>query len=376
MSFYRQADLNKPIFSQKIQQMSSITHISTAVPDFKNEQSTIQHFMLKMNDGSPTDKRKMGLMYARSGIETRYSVIPDYRCAASERVFFSKNEELEPFPSIEQRMDKYQETALPLALKAVENTFGNLHLSQNITHLISVSCTGMSAPGLDVELVQALQLPTDIHRTSVNFMGCYAAIHALKQADAICKSDAKAKVLIVLVELCTLHFQKENKIDFITSNLLFGDGAACCLVENSDKGMQLEGFYSKLFLESQESMGWHISSHGFLMSLKQEVPSLIEDNIADFVETSLSKNNKQKNEIQNWAIHPGGRKILDVTAKSLGIGSEAISESYEVLKNYGNMSSCTLLFILEKIKKQKTGLTYVAGFGPGITMESLILNSL
>jgi predicted naringenin-chalcone synthase len=148
------------------------------------------------------------------------------------------------------------------------------------------------------------------------------------------------------------------------------------LVENSDKGMQLEGFYSKLFLESQESMGWHISSHGFLMSLKQEVPSLIEDNIADFVETSLSKNNKQKNEIQNWAIHPGGRKILDVTAKSLGIGSEAISESYEVLKNYGNMSSCTLLFILEKIKKQKTGLTYVAGFGPGITMESLILNSL
>jgi predicted naringenin-chalcone synthase len=356
--------------------MSSLTHIGTAVPDFKNEQSAIQQFMLKMNDGSPTDKRKMGLMYARSGIETRYSVIPDYSSAASERAFFSKNEDLEPFPSIEQRMDKYQETALPLALKAVENTFGNLHLSQNITHVISVSCTGMSAPGLDVELVQALQLPTDIHRTSVNFMGCYAAIHALKQADAICKSDAKAKVLIVLVELCTLHFQKENKIDFITSNLLFGDGAACCLVENSDKGMQLEGFYSKLFLESQESMGWHISSHGFLMSLKQEVPSLIEDNIADFVETSLSKNNKQKNEIQNWAIHPGGRKILDVTAKSLGIGSEAISESYEVLKNYGNMSSCTLLFILEKIKKQKSGLTFVAGFGPGITMESLILNSL
>lgn len=356
--------------------MSNITHIGTAVPDFKNEQSDIQQFMLKMTDGSPTDKRKMGLMYARSGIETRYSVIPDYSSEASERTFFSKNEDLEPFPSIEQRMAKYQETALPLALKAVENTFNNLNLPQDITHLISVSCTGMSAPGLDVELVQALQLPTDIHRTSVNFMGCYAAIHALKQADAICKSHAKAKVLIVLVELCTLHFQKENKIDFITSNLLFGDGAACCLVENSDKGMQIEGFYAKLFLESQESMGWHISSHGFLMSLKQEVPSLIEDNIADFVETSLCKNNKQKNEIQNWAIHPGGRKILDVTAKSLGIDSEAISESYEVLKNYGNMSSCTLLFILEKIKKQKSGLTFVAGFGPGITMESLILNSL
>jgi predicted naringenin-chalcone synthase len=332
--------------------------------------------MLKMNDGSQTDKRKISLMYARSGIETRYSVIPDYSCEASERTFFSKNEDLEPFPSIEKRMTKYQETALPLAIKAVENTFDGSELPKGITHLISVSCTGMSAPGLDVELVQALNLPTDIHRTSVNFMGCYAAIHALKQADAICKSEEKAKVLIVLVELCTLHFQKENKIDFITSNLLFGDGAACCLVENSNTGIQMEGFYSKLFLESQESMGWHISSHGFLMSLKQEVPTLIEDNISDFVANSLSRNNLKKNDIQNWAIHPGGRKILDVTAKSLGIGSDAISESYQVLKNYGNMSSSTLLFILEKIKKDKSGRTFVAGFGPGITMESLILNSL
>jgi predicted naringenin-chalcone synthase len=356
--------------------MSSITHIGTAVPDFKNEQSEIQQFMLKMNEGSLKDKRKMGLMYARSGIQTRFSVIPDYSCAASERTFFSKNEDLEPFPSIENRMTKYKETALPLAVKAVENTFRASKLANGITHLISVSCTGMSAPGLDVELVQALHLPTDIHRTSVNFMGCYAAIHALKQADAICKSEKKAKVLIVLVELCTLHFQKENKLDFITSNLLFGDGAACCLVENTNTGMQMEGFYSKLFLESQESMGWHISSHGFLMSLKQEVTTLIEDNIADFVEASLTRNNFKKNEIQNWAIHPGGRKILDVTAKSLGIGSEAISESYQVLKNYGNMSSCTLLFILEKIKKDKSGRTFVAGFGPGITMESLIVNNL
>lgn len=356
--------------------MSSITHIGTAVPKFKNAQSDIQSFMIKMNNGSPTDKRKMSLMYARSGIETRYSVIPDYSCADSERTFFSKNEDLEPFPSIENRIDKYHETALPLALKAVEKTFGSLNLPNGITHLISVSCTGMSAPGLDIQLVEALCLPTDTHRTSVNFMGCYAAIHALKQADAICKSDKNAKVLIVLVELCTLHFQKDNTLDFITSNLLFGDGAACCLVENSENGMQMAGFYSKLFLESKESMGWHISSHGFLMSLKQEVPSMIQDNISDFVNTSLSKNEIHKDSIQNWAIHPGGRKILDVTTKSLGLNHESISDSYNILKNFGNMSSCTLIFILEKIKNAKTGYTFVAGFGPGITMESLILKSL
>ena len=209
----------------------------------------------------------------------------------------------------------------------------------------------------------------------MNFMGCYAAIHALKQADAICRSQANAKVLIVLVELCTLHFQKEQTLDFITSNLLFGDGAACCLVENSEQGFQIESAYSKLFLESQESMGWHLSTNGFLMSLKTEVPKLIEDNIAEFVETALSKIDLRKEDVVNWAIHPGGRKILEVTAKSLGLKTEDLKTSFEVLKNYGNMSSCTLVFILKEMMGKNQGNTFMAGFGPGITMESLILSA-
>ena len=356
--------------------MSTITRIGTAVPKYKNEQASIQKFMVDLNTGTPTDKRKVNLMYARSGISTRYSVVPDYSCSIEDREFFPKAEDLEPFPNIEKRMELFQKNACNLAMEAVKDAFQNEKLPTGITHLITVSCTGLSAPGLDVELVKALNLPPDIHRTSVNFMGCYAAIHALKHADAICISQPKAKVLIVLVELCTLHFQKEETLDFITSNLLFGDGAACCLVENDGEGLQIESFYSKLFLESQESMGWHLSSNGFLMSLKTEVPKLIEDNIDNFVMKALKVGNTEKSEIQNWAIHPGGRKILDVTAKSLSLKSNDLEESYNTLKNYGNMSSCTLLFILKDIKATKKGRTFVAGFGPGITMESLIVNQL
>ena len=356
--------------------MSSITRIGTAVPKYKNDQSAIQNFMVSLCTGSITDKRKISLMYARSGISTRYSVVPDYACSIEDRIFFPKTEDLEPFPNIEKRMELYQKNACNLAIEAIKDAFESEKLPNGITHLITVSCTGLSAPGLDVELVKALNLPSDIHRTSVNFMGCYAAIHALKYAEVICKSQQKAKVLVVLVELCTLHFQKEETLDFITSNLLFGDGAACCMVENSSEGLQIESFYSKLYLENQESMGWHLSSNGFLMSLKNEVPKLIEENIGAFVNNALENAKIPKSEIQNWAIHPGGRKILDVTASSLSLKSEDLEESYETLKNFGNMSSCTLMFILKAIKATKKGRTFVAGFGPGITMESLIVNQL
>lgn len=354
--------------------MSSITYIGTAVPKHKNEQASILEFMSRIGSKDAREQRRTSLMYARSGISTRYSVVPDYVCALEDREFFPQTEDLEPFPTIEKRMALFEKNATELALNAIRNAFFDKEIPKNITHLITVSCTGLSAPGLDISLVKALGLPSDIHRTSVNFMGCYAAIHALKQADAVCKSQADAKVLIVLVELCTLHFQKEQTLDFITSNLLFGDGAACCLVENSTQGFQIASAYSKLFLESQESMGWHLSSNGFLMSLKTEVPKLIEDNIAEFVETALLKIGLQKEDIANWAIHPGGRKILEVTAKSLHLKKDDLKTSFEILKNYGNMSSCTLIFILKEMLGKKSGNTFVAGFGPGITMESLILS--
>ncbi len=352
--------------------MSIITHIGTAVPKFKHKQSDIKTFMESILDGDKTEKRRLSLMYARSGISTRYSTIPDYSTSIENRTFFPKTKDLEPFPSLEKRMEIFNRNAVELAAEAVQNTNDDL---KNITHLITVSCTGLSAPGLDVALVKKLGLPTNIVRTSVNFMGCYAALHGLKHADSFCKSDKKSKVLVVLVELCTLHFQKENTIDFITSNLLFGDGAACCIVQNEGKGLEIESFYSKLYLEEEESMAWNLSSNGFLMSLKSEVPILVENNMADFVDESLEVSNISKEDIRNWAIHPGGKSILEACQKSLNITKQDLKTSYSVLDNYGNMSSSTLVFILKEILEDSSGKTFVAGFGPGITMESMVLNT-
>jgi predicted naringenin-chalcone synthase len=356
--------------------MSIITSIGTAVPEHKHQQSDIQKFMVALSNGSEKDKRIMSLMYARSGIQTRYSVVPDYSCDVSEREFYPKTSDLEPFPNVDARMKTFNKHATTLAVAAVNDAFEGQVIPNDITHLITVSCTGLAAPGLDIEMVKALKLSSEIIRTSVNFMGCYAAIHALKHADAFCKTDPNAKILIVLVELCTLHFQKGEKMDYITSNLLFGDGAAACLVQNKGAGFSIESFYSKLYLEAEESMAWHVSSSGFLMSLKSEVPKLIEDNMLAFVKNALLKVNLSPKEVVNWAIHPGGKSILEATTKALSLKTEDLENSYAILKEYGNMSSCTLIFILKNLKLQKDETSFAAGFGPGITMESMVLKTV
>src|ERR1700741_1731245 len=177
-----------------------------------------------------TDNRKLKYLYHHSGIDHRYSVIPDYSRGVDDWEFYPQTENLEPFPSLEQRISLFNKSAAPLSVRAIQQCINGIIRDNEITHLITVSCTGMSAPGLDLQVMELMDLPKNIYRTSVNFMGCYAAIHALKLADTICHSDENAKVMIVCTELCTLHFQKEATMDNITSSLLFGDGASAALV--------------------------------------------------------------------------------------------------------------------------------------------------
>src|SRR5688572_23367494 len=190
------------------------------------------------------DKRKLKYLYQKSGIQTRYSVIPDYSLPAAEWQFYSPTENLEPFPKLEFRMKWFCKEAAPLSMKAIEKCLDN-HKEKPITHLITVSCTGFSIPGLDLELMELLQLPITTFRSQVNFMGCYAAIHALRMADAFCKDDKTANVLIVCTELFTLHFQKEHTEENIISSLLFSDGAAALLVtgNNELEGLSIDHFY-------------------------------------------------------------------------------------------------------------------------------------
>ncbi len=361
--------------------MSKIVSIGTAVPRHKHQQQDILDFMQRVYALDEVNRRKLKFLYRHGGIDTRYSVIPDYSLPAAEWKFYTASENLEPFPNLELRMNWYRRYAADLSLAAIKNCVDKIP-GQNITHLITVSCTGMSAPGLDLELLELLHLPPTTHRTSINFMGCYAAIHAMKLADAITIADKKATVLIVCTELCTLHFQKEHTTDNITSSLLFSDGAAALLVSGNEEqeGLTIDHFYAVVAPKGKSDMAWELSSHGFQMTLTGYVADLIEEDFGGFVNDALRAADLERENITHWCIHPGGKKILEAVHNSLGFTNGQLEPCYDILKNYGNMSSPTVLFVLEKMmdtlkEKKEPATIFGAAFGPGLTMETFILSA-
>jgi len=360
--------------------MSKIISIGTASPQYQTQQEKILEFMQASYDNERTS-RKLNVLFRYSGISQRYSVIPDFNKSLSRHYLFNGNEIP---PKVEERLDIFKENALPLALSAINRSFEEIdtNISEfGITHLITVTCTGLYAPGLDAELIEALNLPNDIFHTAVNFLGCNAAFHALKIADLITKSDKNAKVLIVSVELCTLHFQPKNNHDNLLSNTIFGDGAAAVIVvpETPDyepiKGLKIKGFYSLLLNKGKEMMGWNITPVNFEMILDAKIPELIGDEINDVVTNVCEKLNIESDKIENYAIHPGGKKILDTIKAKLQLSDEDMEISYKILKEYGNMSSPTILFILNELmqKNKKDETIFAIGFGPGLSIESALL---
>ena len=359
--------------------------IGTANPAHRIAQPQIAEFMARALQFGEDDTRKLRALYRVSGIEHRYSVLPDYGRALGEYTFFPNTPTLEPFPSVGQRMAAYRREALPLALQAVRASLAQVPdvAVATITHLVTVSCTGMYAPGLDIELVQALGLRPDVRRTCVNFMGCYAAVNALKLADAFCRADANARVLVVSVELCTLHFQKSPQEDHLISNALFGDGAAAALVQalplpNGAPSLALEGFHCGLEPDGHDDMAWHINDFGFEMTLSSYVPKLIQRGIGKLTDGLLASLPVQLRDIRHFAIHPGGRKILETIETELGLTREDNRHAYRVLRNYGNMSSATVLFVLREVLAAATPADHGApvlsfAFGPGLTMEAMLL---
>jgi predicted naringenin-chalcone synthase len=359
--------------------LSKIISIGTAVPPFKHEQRDILGFMEKVYALNEIDKRKIKFLYQHSGIETRYSVIPDYSRNISDWKFYPQTENLEPFPSLELRMKWFSKSAAPLSVHAIIKCIDGILHPGEISHLITVSCTGMTAPGLDLQIMELMQLPTTICRTSINFMGCYAAIHALKMANAVCLADPSAKVLVVCTELCTLHFQHEPSMDNISSSLLFADGSAAALVtgdNHKNKGIRLKHFYSEVLAKGKKDMAWEISSTGFLMTLSNYIPDLLEENFEKLTSNALMKSGLTLAAISQWCIHPGGKKILESVAKSLKLEKNQLQPSYEILQKFGNMSSPTILFVLERIMADlvhlEPGNIFGAAFGPGLTIETFI----
>lgn len=360
--------------------MSKIVSIGTAVPVYCHKQLDILHFMETIYAASEIEKRKLRFLYQQSHIQQRYSVIPDYSKEAIEWKFYPATENLEPLPSLEQRMQVYNKQAPLLSVDAIRNCLHALNKPPKITHLITVSCTGMSAPGLDLQVMDLMDFDKNIFRTSINFMGCYAVIHALKIADAICKADKEAMVMIVSTELCTLHFQREATVDNIMSSLLFGDGSAAALVTGSESytGLTIDSFYSEIIPKGKRDMAWELSSNGFLMTLSSYIPELLEEDFGSLTRRALEKEGRNIEDISHWCIHPGGKRILQSIQKSLDFSNGELSPSYEVLRQFGNLSSATLLFVLKNILENQKEIPklFAASFGPGLTVETFTAHSL
>ncbi len=359
--------------------MSYLSNIGLAFPSQKYSQAELLAYMLSCYRFEPKEAQKLSLMYGRSGIENRYSVLKDFGLNLDESERFFKTGQEVP---ISKRMSSYFEHAPPLAQKACEASMKG----QEITHLITVSCTGMAAPGLDLILLQTLGLPAETPRTSVNFMGCYALFHAFKIADAICNSRPNARVLVVSVELCTLHFNQQITTDVLAANLLFGDGAAACIISTKqpeNSFLKISNFYSKVIYKGKSDMAWHINEDGFLMTLSAYIPQLIEEGLGSIMIDALQQHGFNFQNITHWAIHPGGRKIVDgiqTVLKANSVQTEnPLKHSYEVLKEVGNLSSTTILHVLNKIINQpdykETQSVFAAGFGPGLTVETCIFNA-
>lgn len=338
--------------------------------------------MIKAMDLTKEQSRLLKTIFKASGIEHRYSVLEDYGRDNSFE-FFSNTEDLEPFPSTRKRLNAFRENVVDLSSAAVNNMLLSVPSFdiRSVTHLIAVCCTGMYAPGLDIDLVKRFNLSPSVRRTAINFMGCYAAFNAIKVADAFCASEKNAKVLIVCAELCSLHFQKEPTDDNFLANALFADGAAAMLIESETiQKVKLtpECFHSIVTPESDEEMAWTIGDLGFEMRLSTYVPGIIKSGIGQLTDALLEKVSKRIDDIRYFAIHPGGKKILENIESALGIPKEKNRAAYCVLKNYGNMSSPTVLFVLKAIwdrlhdeDHEEHILSFA--FGPGLTMESMVL---
>jgi predicted naringenin-chalcone synthase len=355
-----------------------ITAIGIANPVYRTPQDKIAEFMARAHQLKGKAKNRLIALYRATGIKYRYSVLKDYGANPSDYQFYQSD--FSPFPGTAQRNILYRKEALPLAVTAIEDCLSPDLNRATITHLITVSCTGLYAPGLDIELVGTLGLPDDTRRTGINFMGCYAAFNALKMAKAICESSKDAKVLIVCVELCSLHFQKASTPDFMLSNALFGDGAAAVMVENSAvvRGFEIIDEQCSLVSEGYSEMSWQIGDSGFEMMLSQDVPELIKGHISQLTNKLLARHQWQLSDIDYFAIHPGGKRILQCIQQALGITAHDSRFPLQILQEYGNMSSTTILFVLKEIWNNlnngdhgKKVLCFA--FGPGLTLESMIL---
>ncbi|HEV2675258.1 MAG TPA: type III polyketide synthase [Aliidongia sp.] len=354
------------------QRQAFLNRVASAVPQHDVHDAFVRFASTLLADAR--HEKLFRRMADRADIHHRYSVLAPATDPSSPSVdahgFFRRGS----FPSTSARMRRFQAEALPLALTAV----GRLGLGpavQGTTHLIVTSCTGLYAPGLDLELAAALGIEPSVERTMVGFMGCYAAFNALKLARHIVRSDPDARVLIVNLELCTLHLQETSDLEQILSFLVFADGCAAAWVTGEPGGLALDRFRTVLLPDTADLITWQVGDQGFDMYLSGKVPGAISHGLRPVLPEILD--GAVAAEIELWAVHPGGRTVIDAVQSALELASGTLDASRRVLAEFGNMSSATIMFVLERLMAEAvTGQRGIAlGFGPGLTAETLLFHA-
>ncbi|MGZ3172363.1 MAG: type III polyketide synthase [Croceibacterium sp.] len=308
----------------------------------------------------PREARLFGRMAERSGIEHRWSVLGDDAGLEPGR-FYTRDSA----PTTGERMAVYAREAPKLALQAI----AGLPELGNITHLVVASCTGFVAPGVDQLIARALGLPGDVERLVIGFMGCYAGATALRSAGHIVRSDPSARVLVVAIELCSLHLQGDGGLESMLAMAQFSDGAAAAIVSAEGAGLAIGEGLSATLEESDTLITWTIGDTGFAMNLSGEVPGRLAQALAEPMLTDKVLGGEGAQAIGAWAVHPGGKSILDAVERAFRLPAEALAESRDVLRACGNMSSATILFVLEKIMPRRPATGVAMAFGPGLAME-------
>jgi predicted naringenin-chalcone synthase len=327
-------------------------------------------------------------IYGHSGVHSRRLVLgPEVvrdvldGTRQSGSVFLPSGAADDRGPTTGQRMRQYAELAPPLAIRAARAALDRAGLpGGSFTHLVTVSCTGFAAPGLDWALVRALGLPPTVERTHVGFMGCHAAINGLRVAGAFTGAAEEARVLLCAVELCSLHYHYGWSPPQMIANALFADGAAAavgCAAAAAPRGAwRVAATGSCLVPDSATAMTWTVGDYGFEMTLSKKLPGLIAGHLRPWLEGWLGRQGLAPADVRSWAVHPGGPAIVDAVETALDLPGSATAASRAVLGEYGNMSSATLLFILDRLRAARAPLPCVAlGFGPGVVVEAALLTA-
>lgn len=351
----------------RLDQPTAYIHaIGTAVPDHD-----IHDAFQRWAAARIVDERERALferMATRSGIAHRWSVLRPTEAGGSPVEpggFYA----CEPLPGTGARMALYADAAPPLALDAVARLAEAISIA-GITHLVVASCTGFVAPGIDQIIAAKLGLGGSIERTLIGFMGCYAAVAALRTAHHIIRSERQARVLVVTIELSSLHLQPSRELEPLLAMLQFGDGAAAALVSAEPQGFALTGFFAETLLDSRELIRWTIGDQGFAMHLSGAVPARIGQALTQPGFAELLTGDATAEVVDAWAVHAGGRSILDAVEHALALPPPALAASRDVLARFGNMSSSTLMFVLAELLGDAGVRNGVAlAFGPGLAAE-------